>query len=158
MPKDHDDAIRDTWTSRELPVLRTVVSHLDSASNPDTYVRASTLARAMDRSEAEVTAALANLFRGGYLVPPSGVGAPRDAAEAGIILDFTEKALREIGQWPTPESGLERMIAALESIAADQYEPEAKRSRARTILGALGGAGRDLGVDVAGAVIAFQMT
>ncbi|MCA2244757.1 hypothetical protein JF781_20565 [Mycobacterium sp. WUMAC-067] len=57
------------------------------------------------------------------------------------------------GAWPTPETRLERLIAALEAVAADETRDDPERSKAkqatlwlgdtlsRIAIGALGGAG-----------------
>ncbi|MFN3002214.1 hypothetical protein [Mycolicibacterium wolinskyi] len=68
----------------------------------------------------------------------------------------TGAALRVVGQWPTPETQLERLIAAFQAAAEDQSRPEEERSRAQKVglwltgalsqvaIGALGGAGGNL--------------
>ncbi|MGE2713493.1 hypothetical protein ACQI4L_05505 [Mycolicibacterium litorale] len=43
----------------------------------------------------------------------------------------TSAALRVAGQWPSPEVQLERLVAALEAVAADDSRPEEERSRAK---------------------------
>ncbi|VDR41190.1 Uncharacterised protein [Tsukamurella paurometabola] len=68
----------------------------------------------------------------------------------------TGNALRVVGQWPTPEAQLDRLIAAIEAVAADEAQPEEERSKARQLgmslkgalyqvaIGALGGAGGNI--------------
>lgn len=68
----------------------------------------------------------------------------------------TGNAFRVAGKWPTPEAQLDRLIAAIEAVAADEAQPDAERSKARQLglslkgalyqvaIGALGGAGGNL--------------
>jgi len=70
---------------------------------------------------------------------------------------LTERGLRQTRLWPTPETALDRMIAALEAIADNTDEDEDTRTRARKILDGLGGAGRQIGISVAAAAIGGQI-
>lgn len=141
--------IADTWTTRDLPVLRAAVEIYDrTGRNP----RAAELGAACEFDEDTVQRALRALYRepffekgmdtwgGGILA----VGAP------------TSAALRVAGQWPSPEVQLERLVAAFEAVAADDSRPEEERSRAKQAglwltgalqqiaIGALGGAGGNM--------------
>lgn len=66
-------------------------------------------------------------------------------------------ARRAVQSWPTPETGVDRLIAALEDIA-DNSEDEDQRTRARKALDALTGAGKQIAVSVTSAVITGQIT
>lgn len=146
------ERLDDTWYSRELPTLTAAARIIENEPAPhtarfqaisdETGLDHDQTGRALRALEAE------GLIEVRWTMPQQGARVVRISGEAR----------RVVGLWPSPETGLDRMIAALETIAADEHEPEPKRSRARTILGALGGAGRDLGVDVMGAVIASQLT
>jgi hypothetical protein len=66
--------------------------------------------------------------------------------------DPTGHARRSVGAWPTPESLAERLIAALDSAADDEQEPE-KKSKLKQASRAIGGVGRDVLVEVVAKVI-----
>lgn len=67
----------------------------------------------------------------------------------------TEKGRRAVGLWPT---ALDRIVAQLEAIANDAQEDDDTRSRARRILDGFTGAGREIGLAVAAAVLTGQVT
>jgi DNA-binding Lrp family transcriptional regulator len=143
------DPLQDTWTSRDLPVLREAARLLDSATG---WARFSQLADATRLSLAEVEAAVSALESDGYITARRVW--PREASRVGSL---SAEARRQVGLWPTPESALDRMIAALEAIAANVDEDEDTRSRARKILDGLTGAGREVGIAVVGAAISGQI-
>ena len=71
----------------------------------------------------------------------------------GMVVDgVTERGLRESGAWPTAEQLTDRLIAAFEDAAEREPEPE-KKGKFRSAAGALGGASRDIVVDVISGVI-----
>lgn len=141
--------IADTWTDRDLPVLRAAVEIYDrTGRNPS----AAELGAACEFDQDTVQRALRALYREPYF--EKGMN-----AFSGQILAVgppTSAALRVAGQWPSPEVQLERLIAAFEAVAADESRPEEERSRAAKIglwltgalqqvaIGALGGAGGNL--------------
>lgn len=138
---------QDTWSDRDLPVLRAVVDIFEQTGRE--LIRVSELEKATGFDEETVQRAARALnrepyfelkgefFGGGFM----GVGAP------------TGDALRTAGQWPTPEAQLERLIAAIEQSAEDDDLPEEEQSRRKRTaaflrttvyqlaLNALGGAG-----------------
>ncbi|MGW0037504.1 hypothetical protein [Gordonia sp. NPDC003376] len=68
----------------------------------------------------------------------------------------TDEAFRVAGMWPSPETQLERLIAALQTAADDDTRPDEERNRFRQAaawlgttasaiaIGALGGAGGNM--------------
>ncbi|CUR59652.1 hypothetical protein NOCA1190018 [metagenome] len=72
-------------------------------------------------------------------------------------IKLSERALRETELWPTAESGLDRMIRALEAIAENTREDEDTRTRARRLLESLRGAGREVGISVVTAALTGQI-
>ena len=74
------------------------------------------------------------------------------------IKDISERALRETRAWPTPESALDRMIDALEVIAASAEHDEDTRSWARKSIDVMRRASGQIGISVASAVITGQIT
>jgi hypothetical protein len=141
--------IADTWTTRDLPVLRAAVEIYDRTGRTPS---AAELGAACEFDKETVQRALRALYREPYFEKGRnafsgailGVGAP------------TSAALRVAGQWPSPEVQLERLVAAFEAAAADDTRPEEERSRAKqaglwlagalsqVAINALGGAGGNL--------------
>lgn len=147
MTSDNADPIADTWTNRDLPVLKAVVQIFDETGR--TMIRPGQIAARAELDEETTTRALRALYREPYLEPATesfgghfvAVGPP------------TGNALRVAGQWPTPENLLERLIAALEVAGEDETVAEPERSKLKQIalglrgaayqvaIGALSGAG-----------------
>jgi hypothetical protein len=147
------EPLPDTWHNRDLPVLRAIVRAFQD--DPTGHVRSGALATELGMEPDDVTRALANLLRGGFVVPPGNAG--RQAAEFGIIIDITDRALYATGSWPTPDTALDRIVATLQAIADNTDADEDTRSRARKILDSLTGAGKQIGISVATAAITGQI-
>lgn len=143
------DMTDDTWTNRDLPVLKAAVDLYDRTGS---YPMAYQLGAACGFDEDTVQRALRALYREPFFEEGMNTA-------SGKILGVgppTGAALRVAGQWPSPEIQLERLIAAFEAVAADESRPEDERSRAKKIglwltgalsqvaIGALGGAGSNL--------------
>lgn len=141
------ETITDTW-DRDLRVLRAVVAKYQTEERP---IGAHELETTVGMTRDEVRAAYKNLHRGGYVV-----GASNERTISWHVFDVTERALREVGAWPSPQTALDRMIAALEAIA-DHTSDEDTRTRARKILDGLTGAGKTIGLSVATAAITGQL-
>ncbi|MGB8207378.1 MAG: hypothetical protein WCF69_07150 [Mycobacterium sp.] len=137
----------DTWTNRDLPVLKAVVEIYEATGRTMIGPREIAAKAGLDQEVTE--RAIRALYRQPYFEPGTnsfgghyvGVGAP------------TGEALRVAGQWPTPENLLERLIAALEAAGDDETVAEPERSKLKQIalglrgaayqvaIGALSGAG-----------------
>jgi hypothetical protein len=143
----------DTWHSRDLPFLRELVHRLDA--EPTRRPTGAQIANALGMDRDDALRAVASLKRGELVI--TAPGPTRWGAGAlGTGLDVTAEGLRESGAWPTPETALDRMSAALEAIA-EHTDDEDTRSRARRLLDGLTGAGKTLGVSVAAAAISGQL-
>jgi hypothetical protein len=59
----------------------------------------------------------------------------------------SERARRELGTWPSADAMLQQLIEALRKAEAEESRPEEK-GKIRTALEYLGGAGRDIAVQV----------
>jgi hypothetical protein len=139
----------DTWTDRDLPVLRAAVEIYDrTGRNPS----AAELGKACGFDQDTVQRALRALYREPYFEKGMdtwgggmlAVGAP------------TAAALRVAGQWPSPEVQLGRLIDALQVAADDDSRPDEERGRfkqaalwlggaaSQIAIGALGGAGGNI--------------
>lgn len=143
--------MEDTWFSRELPVLRATVELFD---DPERHsVNIDTLAEATGFDIETVQRALSRLNQA---EPPYLKGA--GAWQLGYpvkLLGVTERALRDAGQWPTPENLADRLIAGLEQAAEAETDP-AKKTRLRRAAEAVGGVGRDLFVEITAAAVSRQ--
>jgi hypothetical protein len=112
------DQLDDVWDSRDLPVLREVCRAKQRERGAvDLEPISETLGISLD----EVTAAALNLERGGLVELVRGFGVTD-------VKDVTGQALREVGLWPSPATAFDRLIAALESIAANTDEDEDTRT------------------------------
>lgn len=148
MTSQNPDPLADTWTNRDLPVLKAIVQIYEETGR--TMIGPGQIAARAGLDEEATSRALRALYREPYLEP----------AKRSFGGDFiavgppTGDALRVAGQWPTPENMLARLIAALEAAGNDDEhfeEPErSKFKQAAAWLGsfasgvamsALGGAG-----------------
>jgi hypothetical protein len=149
----------DTWTSRDLPLLRHSCAILDSNER--------LLARDIDpssigMSEDDIVRALRALD-GEYLLIKwfhphpllnKGDDVPRNQ---GVILGITGSARRAVGMWPTAETVTEQLLATLDEQIANTADQD-KRSKLIKIRDAIGGAARDLFVDIVGSVATKMIT
>jgi hypothetical protein len=141
----------DTWSTRDLPVLRAVVDIYERTGR--TLIRTSQVEQETGFDKDTVYRAIRALdthpsyfdkVNGSFSGDILGVGRP------------TSAALRVAGAWPSPEGQLERLIQALESAAEDQDRDPDERGKLRNAatwlgsfasqvaIGALGGAGGNL--------------
>jgi hypothetical protein len=140
---------QDTWTHRDLPVLRAVVDIYDRTGGP------------VDINEVQVAVGFdANIVQRA-LRALNTEPFFRDVTEiaSGDIWAIgapTGHALRVAGAWPSPESLLVRLIIALETAAEDEGRQPEERSKfnqaagwlgsfaSQVAIGALGGAGGNM--------------
>ena len=136
--------VEPTWFDRDLPVLETVIQLLEELGRPGAFVQVQQIAERSGIDAHTVLAALAamehtyvtlNLVLAG--------GNPNPQMVSGV----TAAARRAVGQWPSPESMTDRLLAALDS-AAEQEEDPARKSRLRSAADAVAGIGRDVLVNV----------
>jgi hypothetical protein len=137
--------LRETWTTRELPVLRAALARLDRGET----VELDDVREEVGLSAAEIGAAVDAL---GNATPPyidvtlrngwDGVRSP------GWIDGVHERARRELGTWPSADGLISELAAALSHAADSEKEPE-KKSRLRAAADALADFGRDVAVAVA---------
>lgn len=108
--------------------------------------------RALGLEEEEVARAVRALDSGGYL---------RDVRYSASGFPFltgvpTGEARRAVGAWPTPESLAERLVVAMDQAAEVEQDAEV-RGWLRRLSSHLGGAGRDLAVEIAAATLNRQL-
>ncbi len=140
MTNSHD---MDTWTTRDLPVLRAIVQLVDEDDSGQ--VRFSQIVERAGMDEATVTKALRALE---HEQPPLFKANGSLANRFMRISHVTGEARRKVGAWPSPEQLADKLIEALNS-AADQTEDEEKRGWLRKSAAWLSEAGRDVLVEVA---------
>lgn len=137
----------DQWT-RDFRVLQYVTERITAGAGAQNVAH---VAKALDLSEDDTRSAYKNLHRGGFVI-----GARNERTISHHVFDVTERALLQVGIWPTPETGLDRMIAALEAIA-DHGNDEDTRTRARKILDGVSGTGKHIGLAMATAYATGQI-
>lgn len=137
-------AVESTWESRELPILRALVGLFDSIEMVDGSLAAVVTATGLP--DDDVKRGLKALMTASP--PYIEARATSQTSYPMRVLGVTERARREIGQWPTPEALTERLIAALEAAAAREPDRE-KAGRLRALKSFVREAGRDI---VTGAV------
>jgi hypothetical protein len=138
------EPLDDVWYSRELPVLREAVRGINAGLNG---VPVRTIAEATGLNADDVVLSLHALEAVGLVemrwVMP---------AAHGRVWRVSGDAQRATGAWPTPEAALDRMIAALDAIAAST-DDEDTRTRVAKIKDALLAGGKQIGLAVATTVI-----
>lgn len=68
------------------------------------------------------------------------------------VTAVTEKGVRAVGAWPSPDQFADRLLAALEECCSHAGSEE-ERSRARRVIEVLRAGGRDLLVNAAGGAL-----
>jgi hypothetical protein len=129
--------VESTWESRDLPVLNAIVRYFEEEFD-GVYPSAQTFADRLGMDPQQVAKAVTALAPT-YLVIAPSLGGP----ESLSIDDVTDAARRAVGQWPSPDSVVERIARALLD-AADREPDEQKRSRLRTLGEGLLGFGKDV--------------
>ncbi len=143
--------MKDTWASRDLPVLDAVVTLLDG---PDHFaVSVSEIARHTDMDPVDVAGALDALEDEYVDVDRLMSGGDPGPWE---VRHVTAAARRAVGQWPTAESLVARLVDGFATAADHEADPE-RRSLLRRFADMLGGAGRGIAVDVAAKVVERQI-
>ncbi len=131
--------------SRDLPVLITVARLLEA----DDIVQSSDVAAAVNLPERQVELALTNLSQRYLSVEDASSFDGRDVYVTGIRAAGLEAA----GQWPTPETAADRLLAAISRLADAEPADSPRRPRLIAVRDGLLAAGRDVLVEVAGSVI-----
>ena len=144
------EALPETWASREFPILREA-ARLIEANPPMVGGRAHEIAAATGLSDEQVTHGLRALEAEGLITVKWLMG-----AGAARVPEISGDARRILGTWPTPATALDRMIAALEQVA-EHADDAGERSNARKFAAWLGSTSTTIGASVAAAVITGQL-
>jgi hypothetical protein len=130
-----------TWERRDLPVLDAVVRYFDQhdgAEIPDVE----TFAKLTGMDPAQVARAVRALSPR-FIKTQASLGGLMEVAVMGV----TDEARHAVGQWPSPEAWVERLVQALREAAEREPDPE-RRGRLRALAEGLGGFARDVAVGV----------
>jgi hypothetical protein len=131
-----------TWEGRDLPVLDAVVRLFDE--DVDAIPDVAQIANITRRDPAEIHRALRALEGVFIQVPEMSVGA---SAENYLVEGVTPLARRAVGQWPSPDVWVDRLVQALHEAAERESDPE-RKTRLRAMAEGLGGFARDVAVGV----------
>ncbi len=144
--------MEETWYSRDLPVLDTVVQLLDESPGGSLLGEQIVKRAGMDPADVE---------RAVWALSPQYVILGQQlAAEGGIdtqLVDgVTAEARRIVGQWPTGESLVDQLAAGIEQAAEKEADPEQKR-RLHTVARELGGAAKAIAINVASEILEYRL-
>lgn len=127
-----------TWEPRDLPVLDAVVRYFDEHPQ-GVMLRCEEVANLAGRDATDVYRALKTL-EPTYVRLAPGLGSPS-------VRGVTDQARRMVGQWPSPEVWVDRLVQALREAAEREPDPE-RQGRLRAMAEGLGGFARDVAVGV----------
>lgn len=146
-------AVEDTWTNRDLPVLEAAVRGVDQhrVAGGGGGIPFQEIADQTGLRENDVYASARALEDAGLVELRLVLPATR-----GRISAVSGQARQIAGSWPTEETYVDRLLAAVEALEANATD-EDTRSRLRKLRDGLAAAGRDLLVSVAAATISGQI-
>jgi hypothetical protein len=130
-----------TWERRDLLVLDAVVRYFDeqdSAEIPDVE----TFAKITGMDPSQVGRAVRALSPR-FIKTGPGLGGLTEVPIMGV----TDEARQVVGQWPSPQVWVDRLVAALHEAAEREPDPE-RKGRLRAMAEGLGGFARDVAVGV----------
>ncbi len=145
-----NDTVPETWHARELPVLRAIARQLERGPIRQP-VQLADITAETGFSDEDVIRALDILGHADMI----DVELNRMTLNARV-LRISAEARRRVGQWPTGQTALDRIIAALEAIAANTDDTDT-RTNARKFADWLRASGTTVGLSVASAAITGQM-
>ena len=130
-----------TWTTCELPILRAALARADAG---EIYVDLRELQAELDMEAQQMYVALRALSDADY-IEVAFQGRSNTTYVSGHISQVREKARRELGSWPSADSIVDQLVAALDS-AADQEPESVRKGKLRNAADLLGGMARDIAV------------
>jgi hypothetical protein len=135
-----DEPLQETWATRELPILRLALREVDAGGVADLEA----IRQELELPGMQVYAAVSALDDAGYIEMSLAMGWSEGHA-SGHITRVHERARRELGTWPTAESFVDQLAAALDAASGTELELERKRLL-KGAGAALGGGARDVAV------------
>ena len=130
-----------TWESRDLPVLDAIVRYFDEHDGPE-IPDVATFARITGMDPGQVAPAVRALSPR-FIKTAATMGGLMHVAIMGV----TDEARQAVGQWPSPEVWVDRLVQALREAAEREPDLE-KKGRLRAMAEGLGGFARDVAVGV----------
>jgi hypothetical protein len=130
-----------TWETRDLPVLDAIVCYFDEHDGPE-IPGVGTFAKLTGMDPVQVARAVRALSPR-FIKTQAAMGGLMNAAIVGV----TDEARQAVGQWPSPEVWVDRLVQALREAAEREPDPE-RRGRLRAMADGLGGFARDVAVGV----------
>ncbi|MEU4576086.1 hypothetical protein [Nonomuraea sp. NPDC023979] len=144
-----EPTVESTWDRYDRPVLAAAIRYIEER-NYQYLPQAYDLAEQLGLDAEEVGKALLRL-NGEYIKTSlTGGGLPH-----AMVEKIYPAGRRAAGQWPSPEQMAEDLIARLQAAAEAEPDPE-KKGKLRQTAAFLGTAGKDLFIEVLGAVVTNQ--
>ena len=144
------EPLPDTWSWRDLPVLRAAVAGVDQT--PIIGIELGAIVRQTGLN-------LDDVYRSSKALESAGLVALNETAggaSSNRVNEVAGAARVLAGQWPDEESTLDRIVAALEAIAQNTND-EDTRTNARKFAGWLRTSANTVGLAVATAAITGQI-
>lgn len=147
---DPPDVLVDRWDRIDLPVLRELAR---AAESDDGVLLMDDVTRRLELRHRDVARSVDNLRRTKFVDARFG----HDNGGEYSFIRLSERGFEATGLWPTPETALERMIAALDTIADDGSAAEDDRKQASGFARWLKSTSTSIGIGVITAAINGQM-
>jgi hypothetical protein len=140
----------DTWFSRDLPVLDAVVRLRDEIDR-SLVLTGAHIVEGTGFSDDDVIGALIRLSPT-YIDVTVGLDSPN----GWNIMRIHPTARTAVGQWPSAETMLETVLTGLREAADSEPDPE-QRSKLKSTVAWMDGAGKDIVIGVMAAIAAKGM-
>jgi len=137
-------SVEPTWFDRDLPVLETTIALLEERGYPGAFVQVREIAERSGIDPGLVLTALAAMEHEYVSLRLLLSG---DDPNPQMVTGVTAEARRAVGQWPSPETMADRLLAALETTVEQEDDP-VRKGRLRAAADAVAGIGRDVLVSV----------
>jgi hypothetical protein len=146
--------VEDTWFSRDLPVLESLVRGVDKMRSNGEFPTLRRAAEDTGLTPDEVLDAAHALSEAGYVVLGGGFA----GVDSGgfFATAVSADARREVGAWPTADNLAQRLLDSIQAQADDATTPPERRSVARKVLDAVGTAGRGAAQEVISVAICLS--
>jgi len=141
------------WNDVVLPVLRAVYAAYPNAQpelGVDQRMINAQLGREAD--DEETSRVLEELVQSGYL----DMTMDTDQSQGPAFCRLSEKGLRTVAAWPSPDAAVESLVAALDE-RIETAESEAEKGKLRALRESVGQVSREVVADVLSKVITGQM-
>jgi hypothetical protein len=138
--------VESTWATRELPILRAALRRLDAGEDSASLEE---IRQETGLPSKQLWAAVRALEDADppYIEVSWASGWTDEHAGGSDISAVSERARRELGSWPSAEPVVSQLAAALSEAADREPEPE-RKTRLREVAEGLGGAARQIAVEV----------